>query len=580
MVRGQGPPHHPHPFANGHQDNRDASSFTITAQLVNNLSTSDGRPQIDHGEIFQQLLGEVLGSGDASSSDTSAIDANPPNNHNLIVVVIRAGLEVLLVKNPFARVDHLLEQAKSSLTVLNLIIKRTPGVLFVETPNTEAGNGPLFLWVLPKLLALLSSRYCEQLRAPLTGTLTEMLASVSGHPDVWINIGTLLSYLKECVNVILESLKDLTSPQHNSKAPYKITLPPKHIYQSLLTPESSNFDVLGELFGWSVDALVTPLQVEVSGALLDCYRLAQMQKPRILAFEEYAVPSLTALGENHSRLDSLIPELQFAVRLWMRHLQPQADSVTELPPVPVDSAGGSDIMALRRDISKLTCSEGGPHTDEIERVPKRRRLLSYGDDGETYDSVKYLTKKVYGLLGSQDAEDLDGLSSIAVVVAHSASSMELSLASSPFGQWCLKSLHSSVRELRIAAGRTLATFLTSGIDEEILSENRMVAIDFLRKLSERSEVRLQETNVMAWGQCASVSADEELNLSLLRLVEYLGHSNPLIYGAAYSELLKLSQSQSITPQQLLSPFWQSIAVTVVKDLQTRPQTIQLLSDLL
>jgi serine/threonine-protein kinase ATR len=34
------------------------------------------------------------------------------------------------------------------------------------------------------------------------------------------------------------------------------------------------------------------------------------------------------------------------------------------------------------------------------------------------------------------------------------------------------------------------------------------------------------------------------------------------------------------PWRLLMPFWPSISVTVVKDLQTCPQTIQLLSDLL
>ena len=35
---------------------------------------------------------------------------------------------------------------------------------------------------------------------------------------------------------------------------------------------------------------------------------------------------------------------------------------------------------------------------------------------------------------------------------------------------------------------------------------------------------------------SSVCTDEELNLVLLRLVEYLGHTNSLVHGAAYIEV--------------------------------------------
>ncbi|KAI9795604.1 MAG: serine/threonine-protein kinase M1 [Piccolia ochrophora] len=166
------------------------------------------------------------------------------------------------------------------------------------------------------------------------------------------------------------------------------------------------------------------------------------------------------------------------------------------------------------------------------------------------------------------------------IMLHSDQPGFLRLKSFAFGQWSLHSLRSSLRELRIAAGRTLPAFLTPNIDPDILQENRVVAIDYLRQLSASEEVGFEETSVLAWGQIARVFVGNELNVSLLRLVEYLGHSNPLVHGAAYNELSKLSQSSSVTPQQLLHPFWRSIAVTVVKDLQTRPQTVQLLSDLL
>lgn len=84
---------------------------------------------------------------------------------------------------------------------------------------------------------------------------------------------------------------------------------------------------------------------------------------------------------------------------------------------------------------------------------------------------------------------------------------------------------------------------------------------------------------------------------LLRLVEYLGHTNPLVNGLAYTEvsilylpallekpntvqLQKLSGHSSFAAMRLFTPYWRTIAITVVKELQTRPQIAQQLSDLL
>ncbi|TKA57007.1 hypothetical protein B0A49_10588, partial [Cryomyces minteri] len=83
---------------------------------------------------------------------------------------------------------------------------------------------------------------------------------------------------------------------------------------------------------------------------------------------------------------------------------------------------------------------------------------------------------------------------------------------------------------------------------------------------------------MAWGQVAAVSGDEVLNIILLRLIDFLGHSNPLISGLAFDELSQLSTTLNQKPEVLLRPFWRSIGITVLKDLQTRPQKAQHLSD--
>ena len=71
-----------------------------------------------------------------------------------------------------------------------------------------------------------------------------------------------------------------------------------------------------------------------------------------------------------------------------------------------------------------------------------------------------------------------------------------------------------------------------------------------------------------------------MNIALLRLVEYLGYPNILISNLAFEELQRLSLHSSASALRLLEPYWRTIAVTVVKDLNKRPQMCQSLCDLL
>ena len=54
----------------------------------------------------------------------------------------------------------------------------------------------------------------------------------------------------------------------------------------------------------------------------------------------------------------------------------------------------------------------------------------------------------------------------------------------------------------IVRRRTLPIFLQNVTDTEISSRNRKVTLDGLRKLSEQSDLALQETCILAWGQIA------------------------------------------------------------------------------
>ncbi|KAI4208635.1 MAG: hypothetical protein LQ348_000112 [Seirophora lacunosa] len=129
----------------------------------------------------------------------------------------------------------------------------------------------------------------------------------------------------------------------------------------------------------------------------------------------------------------------------------------------------------------------------------------------------------------------------AKVFTHCRTMAHLEITTSVIGQYCLHALRSSSRDVRVAAGRSLPSFLRTDIDEEMLRRNRVAVLDYLRVLSEKGELAFQETCILAWGQIAS-------------------HSSSLAL-------------------RLLAPYWRTVAPTVVQDLQSRPQVAQHLSDL-
>lgn len=166
------------------------------------------------------------------------------------------------------------------------------------------------------------------------------------------------------------------------------------------------------------------------------------------------------------------------------------------------------------------------------------------------------------------------------LVMHDSNVEYLRLTQGTVGEWCLHSLRSSLRELRAVAGQTLTAFLEQSLGPEIYRNNRIVALEFLLTLHGKNEAQFQETCIMCLSQIAQVSGDEEMNIILVRFLEYLGHANPYISGLVYSELQKLAQHVGLTPGGLLRPFWRTLAVTLVQNLQSRPQMAQHLCDLL
>ncbi|KAI9663334.1 MAG: serine/threonine-protein kinase M1 [Alyxoria varia] len=184
----------------------------------------------------------------------------------------------------------------------------------------------------------------------------------------------------------------------------------------------------------------------------------------------------------------------------------------------------------------------------------------------------------------QSSKQLRCLSMVAIqrFACHASSSDHLDISISAIGQYCMQGLRSSVREIRIAAANALPMFLESDsvLDETLLRKNRIGVLEFLRTLSQSDNHRIHETVILALGYVALVCGDEELNLVLLQLVEFLGDPNPFICGMTNLELRRLAEISNMSLEELLRPFWRSIAIHIVKDLPEKPQKAQQLSELL
>ena len=101
---------------------------------------------------------------------------------------------------------------------------------------------------------------------------------------------------------------------------------------------------------------------------------------------------------------------------------------------------------------------------------------------------------------------------------HISDAEYLSLEVSPLGEWLLKSMQRSLRELRIAASRSLMTFLRDDIPRHVRDKNRRATMQFLAELTRRNVPAQQETLIMAYGQAARTCSGEELHIILGQLV--------------------------------------------------------------
>ena len=212
MARGVGRNDSSRPALNGL--NGDPPQSTLAEQLVNRF-TSDTRilpPQDD--DTFTQLLREVL-DGDAYLNSAQTPETNLDVTYRLIYVIVKAGLEVLTSDDPFARHEERTDQALTSLKAIELTFCRSPNALFhVPSSSIDATleNIPLILWLLPKVLALLSFEKSDIVQTGSASLLVNLISlEVKLHPKR-VKSRCIERYLK----AVAEGLHSESSPSSAS----------------------------------------------------------------------------------------------------------------------------------------------------------------------------------------------------------------------------------------------------------------------------------------------------------------------------------------------------------------------------
>ncbi|KAF2147721.1 hypothetical protein K461DRAFT_248608 [Myriangium duriaei CBS 260.36] len=240
-------------------------------------------------------------------------------------------------------------------------------------------------------------------------------------------------------------------------------------------------------------------------------------------------------------------------------------------------------------LAMLPCVSAQSFRNSTCEICHSQPCLTTKDDNKNWkqmpdnDSQTQLATALRLLISSKDLQNSPPCRTLAAFavrsfVIHCGLPEQLDLSQSGLGEWCLRSLNSSSRDLRLSSGRAVAAFLREGLPIELRDNNRRMALDYYRTLSERANLSQFETMISAWGQIVRVCGDKERNLALLQLVEYLGHSNHFVCSLAADELEQCAIARRQEPSELCKPFLGSLAVSVVKDVVTNPNKLTMFSD--
>jgi serine/threonine-protein kinase ATR len=195
----------PHANANANANGGsvlDPPPSIMAAQLINNLSTANKPSRQVEQEDLKKLMEEVSDQ-EATISEVTNLDSRLAHKHKLIYVFARAVLERLAGDDPFLDVQMLVHQAADAFDIFMSTIKETCTVLTYCSGQLEStllgrGQEPLWIWLFPRVLALLGRRQCDALTEKIKDFFYVSFQVVACSPSLWNLSSFFFSYLKEC----------------------------------------------------------------------------------------------------------------------------------------------------------------------------------------------------------------------------------------------------------------------------------------------------------------------------------------------------------------------------------------------
>lgn len=179
----------------------DPASSIINSQFGPHLSPNAGKRHGISRETFSQLRQEIVGHGDGSQLDH---DQSIPDTHNLICVVIKAGIEPLpRSEQENTPEDEMHGQLLDCLDIIHLAMQRVPRVLheIVELEITEENvRVPLFVWLVYHIISIVFLWDHDAIRRKACSIISAMRESELKIRQLWHSSQSISVLLYGCVN--------------------------------------------------------------------------------------------------------------------------------------------------------------------------------------------------------------------------------------------------------------------------------------------------------------------------------------------------------------------------------------------
>lgn len=202
MARGVGRIGSGRPVFSELQHNGDPPPSTLAAQLVNHFTDGKKYSKNQDQETFRQLLREVLGAENEHGLQAQTHDTDNDVNCKLVYVIVKAGLETLATGDPFSGQAERSRQAIDSLVAVEYTLRKNPEILFIPTPSHKSlsnPNGPLFLWLIPKLLNVAGQLQDERSGDPVLKLLRTIVSLERKIHIKGVRIYSIVRYVKGCI---------------------------------------------------------------------------------------------------------------------------------------------------------------------------------------------------------------------------------------------------------------------------------------------------------------------------------------------------------------------------------------------